>query len=461
MGALGNWIGIFLVGAAVFAAAPAALAQDTGNSAVLTAGQARQLAVGLVRQGRPAEGAALAQALLARDPQDAEAWIILARAARLAGDADAAREAARNGNRVADTDSKRYAASMELAAAQFARERPLWAQFWLRRAAQVAPNDQLRAVAIRSFRQVEARSPWAVRFEFSVIPSSNVNNGSRQDTIVIAGLPFTLSGDAQALSGLEFAFGASATYRFAGVGEKPAALTFGLSARRVRLSDDAREQAPDAEAGDYAFDALEFGYNQVMSERDADLFWRIETLVGLNRYGGDPLSKYARIGTTVQWRTGERSLASLSPSVERQLRDDVSERSAWITRLDGRHIWQLEDGGYWALSAGVRNTSSASSEIDHRAASVGLSYRQPGRIFGAATLEVGLSYERRDYAESPYSADGRQDDRTRLVATVGFPEVNYYGFAPTLTFEGQVVESNVSLYDTEDYGVRLDFRSVF
>lgn len=448
---------------AVLAVAFAAVAWAGGAQAQteITIEQARALAVQLVEQGRAAEAAEIAQVLVARDPEDVAGWIVLSRVRRGAGDARGALEAAERANAAADTDDERYAASVEIAAANFLLERRLLSQFWLRRAAQVAPNEGLREAAIRNFRQVRAQTPWALSFNFSAVPSSNVNNGSREETIEIAGLPFVLSGDARALSGVEVAASASARYRFTGVNDLPAQISFAVSLQRVRLTEEARDQAPDAEASDYAYDAFEFGYSQVLSGRDSDTVWRLDTIVGRNWYGGEPLSNYVRAGVTAQWPTGERSATVASTSVERQVRFDRADRSAWVGRADLRRIWQRENGDSFGLSGGVRRTVSDSAEIDHRAVVVGADYRFGKPVFGDTTLEMGLSLERRIYDESPYSADGREDNRARVAATLGFPELDYFGFSPTVTFEAQRVDSNISLYQTDDYAVRVGIRSVF
>ena len=227
--------------------------------------QVQSAAARLEAQGQRQEAARLAAALLQRDPTDASAWVVVARIRRAAGDIDGALEAARNANAYADTNEERFAAAVELAAGNVLKDRNLYAQFWLRRAAQVAPTEDLQEQAIRNFRAVRAQTPWRFTFGFSVVPSSNVNNGSSEEILELFGLPFVLSGDAQALSGVEFTLTSTAFYRFDGFGDEPAVLSFGVAVQRVALSDAAKEQAPEASGSDYAFDALEVGFSQVVS----------------------------------------------------------------------------------------------------------------------------------------------------------------------------------------------------
>lgn len=428
----------------------------------LSVEEARGLAAALEAQGEREAAASVAGALLERDPTDASAWVVVARIRRAAGDSEGALEAARRANANADTDDERYAAAVELAAGNFRLDRGILAQFWLRRAAQVAPTEELREAAIRNFRAVRAQTPWSWSAGFSVVPSTNVNNGSRAETIEIAGLPFVLSGDARALSGLEITLTGSVRYRFEGFDGQPGQFFAGMAVQRVVLSDEAKEQAPEAEAGDYAFEAFEVGYSQVVTSWSEDVVVRIDTLVGRNRYGGDPLSNYVRGGVTTNWAVGDRSLATVSASLERQVRFDQRERSAWVTRLDARRIWQVgESGDVFGIGGGLRRAQSDSIEIDNDAVLFSIDYTFSEPVIGPATLGVGLNLEYRDYDASPFTADGRQDRRAALSATLGAPGWNFYGFGPTVTFEASRTDSNVSLYDAEDLGVRFGITSVF
>jgi tetratricopeptide (TPR) repeat protein len=451
-----QWIaGLAAAGALAWAAPVAAQVE-------MSVEEARGLAAALEAQGDRETAASIAGALLERDPTDASAWIVVARIRRAAGDTEGALEAARRANANADNDDERYAAAVELAAGNFRLERGIIAQFWLRRAAQVAPTEELREAAIRNFQLVRAQTPWSWSLGFSVVPSSNVNNGSRSDTIIIAGLPFVLSGDARALSGIEATLTGSVTYRFEGFDGQPAQFYGGFAVQRVALSDEAKDIAPDADAGDYAFDALEFGYSQVISSWSEDVVLRGEALVGRNWYGGELLSNYVRGGVTTRWAIGERSLATVSASLERQVRFDESDRSAWVTRLDARRIWQVNDrGDVFGIGGGLRRADSDSIEIDNDAALFSIDYTWERPVLGPATLGLGLNLEYRDYEESPFTTNGRQDRRAALRATLGAPGWNFYGFGPTVTIEASRTDSNVSLYDAEDIGVRLGITSVF
>ncbi len=403
-----------------------------------------------------------AAALLQDDPNNSTAWVVVARTRLAAGDVKGALEAARYANAYADSEEEIFAAALELAAANVLLERRIYAQFWLRRAAQVSPTEQLKKNTIQNFRAVRAQTPWQFIFSSSLMPSSNVNNGSGSEAIKIFGLPFILSGDAQALSGLESTFSSTARYQFTGFGNRPAMLSFSNAHKRVALSSKARKQAPEALGRDYAFDVFEVGYSQVVSNWKQTSILRLNTLLGHNRYGSDALTNYAKVGLQAQWPVNARSLTAVAGSIERQYRFDDDTRSAWVASGNVKKIWQVGSrGDVLGLTLGIQQTSSESIEVDKRAALLSFDYRAAEPVLGAIILSASINAEWWIYDASPYSANGRQDRRGNLSLTLEVPEWNYYGFAPALTFEASQTSSNVNLYDAEDIGVRISIGSIF
>lgn len=121
-------------------------------------------------------------------------------------------------------------------------ERFMTAQFWLRRAVQVAPTPVLRRSAIQNYRAVAVVNPWTLWLLFGITPSSNVNNGSVSETLEIGDIDFVLNPDAPALSGIESTIGLSLGYRLTGLGGLPARLGLSATLQDISLSPD----APDA-----------------------------------------------------------------------------------------------------------------------------------------------------------------------------------------------------------------------
>ena len=139
-----------------------------------------------LQDGDFARADALSTLLINSRPDDADALLIRAAAARGMGRPEDWSEASVTAYRVADTDFQRFDAAMLAAQAAAAREQFMRAQIWLRRADQYAPAAARNAVAL-AYRQVAARNPMSVQLSFGFTPSDNVNNGGETTTIEIGG----------------------------------------------------------------------------------------------------------------------------------------------------------------------------------------------------------------------------------------------------------------------------------
>ncbi len=187
-----------------------------------------------------------------------------------------------------------------------------------------------------------AAKHWeANALRFSVSPSSNINNGSRNETSELFGLPFefALEGQARALSGVEVSTGLSTRYRVVDSDRKRTDLLFGLSHRTYVLSEDAKDIAPDANGSDFATSSVFVGLqeNYTLPSGKAQLGW--DARLGRTWYGGDPLLNYNRIGANYRWAAGNRGLFSLSISREGQdgqgTRDDADDLERAVRVRDG------------------------------------------------------------------------------------------------------------------------------
>jgi tetratricopeptide (TPR) repeat protein len=279
----------------------------------LTIDQGRALAIRLVQAGQATAARDAARALLQRDPDDVLALIVLSRAERDLGAYKAAQKAARHAARVATKEKDRFAASLAMAQALSSDGRRTAAQFWLRRAMELAPDDQSRAVAVRDFTYVRSRNPVSARLSFGAFPSSNVNDGPTSNTLIIGGIEF-VNPDAVPLSGLGFSLGGDLSWRMP-VGEK-AGLTLGLSGSSTRyiLSEDARRQVPDARAGNYATSSLSVSVSYDQRFDKSLLSARLET--GRDWLGGEALADWTQLTFGLQrGKEMKEVMATISESI--------------------------------------------------------------------------------------------------------------------------------------------------
>ncbi|KGB83517.1 hypothetical protein JT55_01760 [Rhodovulum sp. NI22] len=418
-------------------------------------------AVGLALEQRDdATALRLAEALLQRDPQDVFALIAKSRAARNLGQYDTARAAGRAAWQLAETENDRYFAALSVAQALSSAGARTRAQLWLRRAAQVAPSDTARALAVRDFRYVRGRNPWSTQLSFGITPSSNVNNGSKSDTIDIGGLSFILSGDARALSGIEYRFGLQSEYRRR-VQERTWLFVSGaLDTKSYSLSSEARAQAPDLDSGDLAYQEaqLTFGGTTFVSRATGPT--TLSTTFGKAWSGGAHLADYLRLQAQQGVRLGQTGRLRFSLSAEEQWRKDYSINDSTTWTAEAAWSRRLPGGGGLQLGLGLRDAQSDGPAIAHDARIATVTYNHGKPVVGA-WLGVSLSYEARQYDQPLYGTSARADDKTTLRLTAFFAERDYYGFAPEIALKASRNLSNVSLYENEEYGVSIGVRSAF
>ncbi|MEP3298532.1 MAG: surface lipoprotein assembly modifier [Pseudoruegeria sp.] len=413
----------------------------------------------LLQNGYAKQAVELAEAIVLRDSDDIRGYIVLSQARRALGDFDRAIEAGKTAWQKAKKDESRFAAALVTAQAYSSAGKRTRSMLWLRRAAEIAPDEARKAQALRDFRYVRGRNPLATTLSFSVQPSSNVNNGSKSDTLIIDGLPFAISGDARALSGVEYSLGGQTAFtkrldprRLIRIGGR-------FETKHYTLSSEAKEMAPNIDASDLSYTEIELTFGHTWLKGPGNSITDLSFDLGRTWYGGQELSKYFR--TTLQHRQKlTKSITGVySLSGTRQLRDDSSVRNS--TEITGRANWVhvRPSGSVLGWSLGVRDTQSDAATISHDAFMVGASVQPKVEIFGTRSV-FQLDLEKRIYDKNLYGTL-REDDRVRAGVTVIMNRFDYYGFAPTLNMSYSRTQSNISLYDTDDIGVSLGIKSTF
>ncbi len=453
------WVRSCRIGLAVCALAFAAT--QSSAQAVLSPDQMRALAGEAVLQGQARLAFDLSGALIGRDDTDLDAHLIRSRAARNLGRNDDALTHARRAWALAEDENARYAAALAMAQALSSSGRRTAAQLWLRRAIQIAPNEAHKARAAQDFRYVRRQNPWSTALRFSVTPSSNINNGSRNETSELFGLPleFALEGEARALSGVEISAGLGTRYRLVETDRKNTDLLFGLSHRTYVLSDEAKSIAPDAEGSDFATSSVYIGLREdyALPSGRARLGW--DARLGRTWYAGDPLLSYARLAAEYRRATGKSGILNLSISHEGQTGEGTREdASIWSAHLG--YGMALENGNTLSLSTSfIRSESDADYlDYDQRAISARYGLAKP---IGPAQLEFGLTLSEKTHDRSNVTTDGREERSIEAHVTAALPNMDFYGFIPTITLKAERTQANVDLYETENFGIQLGIRSAF
>ncbi len=420
-----------------------------------------KLAFVMLARGDAAAALDMADALVGRSPRDATALILKSRAERALGRTTDARASASRAWSSSRDDQERYGAALAMAQALATDGQRLRAQWWLRQAAQNAPNPTARAIAEQDFQYVRSRTRLQLRFDLSVQPSSNVNNGSSQSTLTIPGLPFVfdIDGAGQALSGWQGTIGASGRYGLGATDQTATDLTFAITSQSVILSEAAQRQAPGARGADFAYWAVEGGIaHQWMTSPRTQL--NAAVILGASSYGGERLADYLRVSVEGHHSLSDRSRLTFGATAERQLRLDDAESSASIVGVTGGGDWILGNRDRLSIAVTARNTRSNAVSVDHTAYSVALNWQKAAPVLGAA-IGASVSVEARDYPVSAYSTEGRHDVTLNLGATATLTQIDYLGFSPVVSISVSETASNINLYDTQDASIGFSIRSTF
>jgi hypothetical protein len=447
-----------LAGAAARAEAPVTLAPE----------QMRAAAVATLKSGQPHKALSYSNALLNRDPNDRIAHLIRARAARDLGEIEGARTSAKAAWELSETPDQKYSSAMVMAQVLATAGQRTRAQWWLRRAVQAAPNTALSQKAVRDFKYVRARNPWATRLSFSVTPDSNINNGSSERSSFLnynlteqlygQQVEHELGGTALALSGLEYALGFDTRYRLYQTSTRAHDLTFSLDARHYTLSGDAKQIAPTAEGSDFAFVSYAFGYGHRGINMDEKGEYTFGLDLGQTWYGGEEYTRFIRGRAGQSYALSPEMQVHMQVSGERQFGEKTSDldtlRSAFSVTQ------RLENGSQLRLTASGAVTSSPTQDQEFTELGVRAQMSLGKPVFGAH-VTFGLGVRGRDYDTSIHSRDGRQDTRATAEVTLAFPKIDYYGFNPTMTLSASQTNSNIGLFQSDRVGINFGIQSAF
>lgn len=448
------------------------------GSVTLSLDQSRALARGALRQGNAALAHRLASALLTRDPADTEARLVLAASAARLGDPALAYDQAGRAFARAQRDDLRYEAAHIAAEAAFLQGRKTLAQLWLRRAAQTAPDRLRKARTAQDYRAVRAQNPWRAQLDLSVAPSSNINNGASTDRLIVNGqsTQATLSGDAQALLGLESRAVARLSYRLR---DAPRSVTeFGLrvESRSYALSDSAKALAPTARGSDFAYGSVELLFNRHLRPAQSSGPLSFGATLGQSFYAGRDLGRYVqlRAGRGAQLAPAVQGAASALIERQWRARNDGGDTASVALTVQLQRQFGGDTGGNsgGSLAGGFSGSLHAtllhvSGEIANaRNTTLRLGARiSPDKPIGPVRPSFGLSASLRDFPSYSLGLvslpNGRQDTTLSAEVDLLFPKLDVWGFAPTLTLTAARGRSNISRFETRHLGVSFGFQSLF
>ena len=430
----------------------------------LTLPQARELALRAATSGNVGVALALSEELLRHDPSDSAAHFAQATGRLSMGDWENAYRSGRLAFRHSDSPEHKYQAARITAVAALGQDRTTATQFWLRRAADLAPSQSERDRVYRNYQVLQAKNPWRYRFDASITPSSNVNGGSDSAFNIIEGVPLVgyLSPSAQALSGWVGQTNAALSYRLRNNDKSQTLLHGSFYAKQVRLSDEAKLKAPTFQADSLAATSVELALSHTVALAEPGSALRFRA--GMRDYWqGGQRNYQAALGSVFY-------LTPISPKVSFSGLVGVEERK--YTNGGHGHVTNANIGLSYVLPNGdnlrgvvqLTDSNNPIAVFDNRVVSGKLTYTLAKPV-KSVKLSAGIGASLTDYQN--YSIGfipvpgGRQDESLFLDLDATFTQVEYAGFSPSLRVRRQQTTSNVSRFSTSEWAVSVGIKSNF
>lgn len=307
-----------------------------------------------------------------------------------------------------------------------------------------APNDY-EAQGIRSFIDtIDARRPFKFSAYVSVAPSTNVNNGSSNDTIYapLWGVDMDIDDSSREQSGIGFSTGFSAGYSHRLGNDFSVVLGGGVNATLYTDPDFNMYSASQSAELRYLLTDGFLGAGLVASENMKN------DEIGLSYYSYGP-----RI--SLQKAITPQDRINLSSVYEWRTYTDSSSNDGTALMVDGSWNHAFDSSLTASLGAGYDRIKAETDFISYEtySGSFGLYRELPKGITVDLSGEVRLS---EFDAMHPIAGVTRKDTRLTGIVALTKRDFNIWGYAPSLEYTYVYNDSNISLYEFDSHA--LDFR---
>ena len=419
--------------------------------------EARLTAAQLLSTGQPRAAADITGVLIKRDSRDAPSLIVHAHAMRVLQKYGPAQKAARQAWRAADRDIEKYGAALAMAQALSSDGKKTRAQIWLRRAAQAAPNPRLRHRAVRDYQFVRTANPWSVNFSFGINPSDNINNAPIDNTFALGGMIFT-NPAAVPISGFAVSTDTTLRYNFNVQTTSRNFVSMRWTESHVVFTDNAVPAGVDD--ADYAFRKLEATVGRDWTRGPGKPRQTLALSFGQLWSGGDAFADEYKLDWRQSFQRKKGRSFVWEAGFGHSKRKDTAIRSNNTYTLGGRWSRPVKNGDRLSWDTSLTRTDSDSRAIAHTKVNAGLQYAFAQPVLGAQAL-ISIDGEVRRYDDPLYAPQARRDVKATVSGSLLFVDFDTYGFAPKLTLEASRTNSNITRFETKNFGLNIGFQSLF
>ncbi len=309
-----------------------------------------------------------------------------------------------------------------------------------RRLAETATDRQPRKGMARKVSPQDADTS-GLQFRMSLLPSSNVTNGPKTETVLIGGVPFRLDPGSREAAGTGLSLGVVAWKSW---GLRPDwQLTLSGSADRRIYDVDVKPNETEVGvrlslARKAPWGGLSFGPRTAVIFQESAL-----------------VRRQAGVGLETVVLSGKKTRLSFSAEVLRQSFPQAAYRDGTLSRAVIGVRWALNPETVFHLSLPVEREKAKADHLSHLdlGIEIGVKLRR-GQI--GIGLGVATSVNRYD-GLYPGFATAREDRESSLKLSLSHDKLNWQGMVPELTITRTRRDSNIPLHDgwTTDVGLNL------
>lgn len=434
------------------ARAEADLVSLTQDEAIIIAQQA-------VLAGDLSLGYVLARRLVEADPTNARAQLLIAATAPELGLASEGRRAGRAAWRLTTDTGLRYEIARYTAKAAYEEGRTQAAQFWLRRAADMATTTADYDQTVSDVRSLRDGQRLRYDVDLSVSPSDNLNNGARGGLLTIDDW-FTvgpLTADAQALSGVRAVAQAQLTYQLGGAGRTVVGLRSYATVNKLSAAAQGSVQGL-LTGSDLNVVQLEATIAHEIRWPGGDWPILLTGAVGNTWSGGQNVGPHLRVEATTPLSRQNPMRLTLSAEAQDPGSDAIYGLAASIDggqKLGGGNL-------HWQLGLRASEGKRVNQSYNQISSEIGYAFGKP---LGPVTISLRAGGTIRDYPE--YSlvfanvTGGRQDHSAIFGVDAIFQDLQMLGYVPRISLTATATDSNVSRFETREIGVTFGIQSKF
>jgi tetratricopeptide (TPR) repeat protein len=313
-----------------------------------------------------------------------------------------------------------------------------------------AAPDQQQAQSVKSFIDtIDARRPYRVNAFVSVAPSTNITNGTYNDTIYVNGIPFKVSGLSEETSGFGFVAGINGAYSRRLDNNLSAIVAGGITGRKYDDGDFDSLTTSQSVEFRYLADTGYIGFGAVGSQSFGHHF-------NVNEFEDFDLNSYAvgpRVSMFKQLGPKDQINATSVFEWRNYPQDNSNDGTASLNSIAWTHAF--DESLALTLGVGVDRIVAENDLASYWTRSVNVEiYKElPAGI--TATLRGEARFSEFD-ARHPMFGNTRED--TRYIGTVRLTKRDFdiWGYAPVVEYTYSRNDSNQELYQFDSHA--LDFR---